>query len=117
MAQKTWSQWTKEEVMAEAAKYKKRKDFEKGCISAYRAAKAMNIYEVACAHMNTRHKWTNDKVRAVAAQYTSKDKFRNDPAYKAAIRRGILEEVTAHMEYTKLQNGKLIKHGCRIGFR
>ena len=112
MAKKIWSQLTKEEIIDEAAKYKTRKDFERGCASAYKAAKAAGIYEEACAHMNSRQKWTDDKVRTVAGQYTSKAEFRMNPAYKAAIRRGILDEVTAHMNFRKLPNGYWSKERC-----
>lgn len=115
MMKKIWSQWTKEEVMIEAAKYKTKSAFERGCISAYKAARALGIYDEACAHIKTKKPncyWTKEKVLAVASEYTSKSEFRKNSAYKAAIRRGILDEVTAHMESKKLPNGYWTKERC-----
>ena len=73
MAKKIWSQLTKEEIIAEAAKYKTRKDFERGCASAYKAAKAMDIYEEACSHMKTTTRWSPEAVAELASQCKTKN--------------------------------------------
>jgi hypothetical protein len=114
VTQKSWRQWTKEEVMQEAAKYKSRKDFERGCVSAYRAAKAMDVYEEACAHMKGNTRWAPEGVAELASQCKTRNDLQKGwpGAYKAAKRWGILDEIFSHVD-TKKPNGYWTKERCQ----
>ena len=100
--------------MQEAAKYKSRKDFERGCVSAYRAAKAMDVYEEACAHMKGNTRWTPEAVAELASQCKTKAELneKHRGAYKAAKRWGILDEIFSHV-VTKKPNGYWTKERCQ----
>ena len=57
-----------------------------------------------CPHC--RHKWTSENLREVAFKFESRNDFRkvNSAAYQAARKRGILDEICAHMKPS--QTGK-----------
>jgi hypothetical protein len=100
--------WTCELVREIAKNYDVRSDFFRNDGSCYNAARKFGILDEVCSHMpkrvcsgrnNPRFKWTTDKIREVAAtQFSVGDFQRNRKgAYLAALRNGILSDVTKSM--------------------
>ena len=95
---------SKEEVLERAKQFQHRVDFRDGDPRAYNSALGHKIMAEACAHM-TRKKigpriWTIEKVKEEAKKYDSRSAFQRGcvSAYAVAYRRGILDEVCAHMQ-------------------
>ena len=70
--------WTLEVLQAEAKKYMRRTEFEKGSPNAYAAASRKKLLDKICLHMETkerdsrsRMKFNPDQEKAVAEEYES----------------------------------------------
>lgn len=96
--------WYKlENIKAEALKYKSRSAFQKGCKSAYEAARLNNYLDIVCEHMPKLVKpvgyWTKIKCGELAAHYHTKVEFIQNAAnvYNTARKNGWLKDITKHM--------------------
>ena len=97
-----------EEIEKEALKFKTRKSFQMGS-PAYKAAWRRNILDQVCSHMpknagsgenNGRFKWKNTDILLEALKFSSRSDFKigNPKAYDVAVRRGLMDEICAHMK-------------------
>jgi hypothetical protein len=94
--------WTYEKIRVEALKYNSRSEFKRKNRYVYALACKMGILDKICSHMKTiRSKnWNNlENLKKEALKYNNKiDFIKNSPeAYKAAWRRGVLDEICSHM--------------------
>lgn len=90
--------WTKEEVVADARKYKTRGAWERNSAGAIRAARRHpDWYAEATAHMPKLVRWTEAAVREDAKKYTTLKEYNHTPGCPTAYRLGIYREVTQHM--------------------
>jgi len=87
--------YTKEEVIAEAKKYKTRLEFLTKAQSMHKAASRDGYLDEACKHMPHVTDWTEKKIRLEALKFSGKMKFKfgNRGAYEAAIRLGIYKDL------------------------
>lgn len=94
--------WTFEACKQEAKKYCYRKDFDKGCTSAYQRARANGWLDEICAHMDRKSApWTvKQNVLDEARRYNTRSLFArfSGSAYNQARANGWLEEACSHME-------------------
>lgn len=105
MAQKPQNYWTDARIGAEARKYKTRSEFSRESASAYTTAKKKGLLDAVCAHMEglvsrPRGYWTESRIKDAAEPFKTRKEFakENSAAYHAAKRRGMLDDVCAHME-------------------
>lgn len=94
--------WTKELLLAEALKYNTRSEFQAENRKAYAAALRQGIIDEICCHMQKapkKLKWTKDRLMEEARKYKSRVAFSKGSggAYNSARKRGLLDEVCAHM--------------------
>ena len=91
--------WNKERVFAEGQKYKTKKEFEKGCRTAYQVAlkngwlKEMTWFTRPTVYNK---KWTKENVFAEARKYETRSDFAKGcpKAYNVAIKNKWLSEMT-----------------------
>lgn len=91
---------TKDFVLAEAKKYKKRSEFKRMDQACYNAAKIKGFLEEACEHMQDVYRnWTREELTEIALRYSTRVSFQEQeyPAYQAALRRGMVDEICQHM--------------------
>lgn len=111
--------WTKDRCHEEALKYRYKRDFHRGCGSAYTAATRHGWLDEICSHMIATAKpsgyWSRERCFEEAKKYTSQIEFRtNSPgAYNALKKKGWLKDACAHMELDKHLPGYWIKEKCR----
>ena len=88
--------WTKENVFAEARKYRTKKEFEKGCGSAYVTARRNGWLSEMTWFINGKIKWTKEKVFEEARKYNTRNELekRNGKIYSVSRRNGWLSEMT-----------------------
>lgn len=94
------SLWTKERVLAEAAKYSNRTDFKRGSSTAFSHAREEGWLNEACAHMTVLRKtYSDQEIERVARRFSSRGALQKYEAsvYNAARARGILDAVCGHM--------------------
>lgn len=92
-----------------AQKYKSKVDFLTNDLAAYTQASRRGILDIITSHYKkTRESWTIDKIKKIASTYEKVSDFKKTPAYQAAHRMGILDDVTKHMVRGKMF-GKNIK--------
>lgn len=94
--------WTKELLLAEALNYNTRSEFQAENRKAYAAALRQGIIDEICGHMHKAQrklKWTKDRLMEEARKYKSRVAFSKGSggAYNSARKRGLLDEVCAHM--------------------
>lgn len=96
--------WSPDRIKAAAARYEHRSDFRARERLAYNAAQRWGLLDAVCAHMDRKPyvrpaTWTRERIEAEAEKYYRRSDFKrgSPPAYHAARRRGILDEVCAHM--------------------
>lgn len=95
--------WSKEQCAAEAMKYEKRLDFQKGSESAYCAALKNGWLETICSHMieikKAKGYWSKENCLEEALTYETRTDFNIgcNGAYKVALREGWLDEICSHM--------------------
>ncbi len=94
--------WTKELLLAEALKYSTKSDFEAKNRKAYAAAQRQGLIGEICGHMQKapkKLKWTKDRLMEEARKYKYRVAFSKGSggAYNSARKRGLLDEVCAHM--------------------
>ena len=131
--------WFKESVFAEARKYQTKKDFERGCGSAYNAAikngwiKEMDWFKEIRKPSNY---WTKERVFAEAKKYQTRGEFARGchSAYNAARENGWLEEMewfkekhkpkgyweikkNVFKEARKYETKNEFKKGCPLAYR
>ncbi len=100
---------TKQSIQKEADRYKTRHEFKTHSLGAYNAARKLGILDEVCSHMPKRVDMTGIKrisltdsqIEEVALKYSSRRDFenKNNAAYQAATKRGLLDKVCKHMEY------------------
>lgn len=92
--------WTKELLIKEAKKYKKRNYFITGSRGAYDAARKLDILDEICSHMEKRFIWTEELLIKEAKKYKRRTVFKKnkDGAYKKAVKLNILDKICSHME-------------------
>ena len=111
--------WSKDRCHEEALKYSHRRDFQRGCGSAYTAATRHGWLDEICSHMIATAKpsgyWSRERCFEEAKKYTSQIEFRtNSPgAYNALKKKGWLKDACAHMELDKHLPGYWTKERCR----
>ena len=94
---------TLEHIRASAAKHRRRSDWKQADPSAYLAAAKRGVLDHVCAHMQPvpprNLPRSIEEIKASAARYQSRIAWRRgDPAaYHAAKRRGLFDDVCAHM--------------------
>lgn len=95
----------KENINAEAKKYDSRKSFNKGASAAYASAVRLGILDEVCSHMSRYSRfpsgyWQDDtNIKRAASECETRKEFEKKyvSGYHAAIKKGILDEVCAHM--------------------
>ena len=103
--------WTLETLQAEALKYTTRSEFQKGTLSAYKAATRQNLLNAICCHMvevqKPRGYWTLETLQAEALKYTTRSEFQkgNGSAYGAAGRMNLRNAICGHMTEIKKPDG------------
>lgn len=102
--------WTPERIQNEASRYGHRSDFRAGARLAYNAAQRFGLLDAVCAHMDRKPypiEWTPERIRAEALEFDHRGQFKRGalPAYRAAHRLGILNDVCAHMEPLRRRKG------------
>ena len=90
--------WTKENVFAEAKKYKTRTEFQKGCSRAYKVARVngwLDEMNWLTSSQKPKGFWTKENVFAKANKYRTRNEFANgcSRAYKVARKNGWLDEL------------------------
>ena len=104
----------KENVLAEALKYKTKSEWGTGKNShgtSYNSAKKNGWFEEATAHMievtTPAGYWTEERLLESAKNYDCyTDWIKNeDKAYKAACKKGLIEKCTSHMKFLFVRNG------------
>ena len=98
-----WGFWrSKENVIAEARKYKRRSDFIRGSNGAYSAAIRYGWDEEAMSHMPTARRWTKESARAEAKKFSSRGAFHDEAqgcwGFAKAQGQEFLDEICSHME-------------------
>lgn len=106
--------WFFENLREEALKHKTKNDFRLMNPSAYLAATRRADYDLIVEHMpkyldscgenGHNFKWTNEMLRLEALKFQTRGEFQkySKKAYKAALMRGILDEICSHMEYVRI---------------
>ena len=94
--------WDEKSLGVEAKKYENLSDFWKFSSSAAQTAmdKGREFYEDITSHMNKLTLWTDEMIKDEAKKYKTRSEFQRNGkgAYSAATNRGILDDVTMHME-------------------
>jgi predicted GIY-YIG superfamily endonuclease len=94
--------WTDEKLRDEAKKYNTPGDFYKFGGSAAQLARdrGEEFWDEITSHMIKPIEWTDEMLKAEAQKYTSRSEFskNSSSAYYAANKRGILDDITMHME-------------------
>ncbi len=93
--------WTFNKIAKKALKYKTRYEFQSGDENAYAAARARDILDTVCQHMEKRFtSWSFDLLLEEARKYKTRNEFKtkNECAYQSARTRGVLDKVCIHME-------------------
>lgn len=93
-----WGKWTKEKVFEKAREYKTRKEFQKGCGSAYTSAYKNKWLDEMTWFQNGKmkpKKWTKETVFEKARKYKTRGEFQKgcDSAYNVALKNGWLDEM------------------------
>ena len=88
--------WTKDAVFEEAKKYSTRKEFKKGCETAYKSALKNDwLNEMEWLKIVGNIKWTKDAVFEESRKYKTRGEFqKNSGAYRAALRNKWIDEMT-----------------------
>lgn len=95
--------WTPDRIQAAAARYEHRSDFRAGDRLAYNAAQRWGLLDAVCAHMDRKPHpidWTPQRILVEALKFDHRGEFKKGalPAYRAAHRLRILDDVCRHME-------------------
>ncbi len=95
--------WTVERITKEARKYNHISDFSREKSGAYAAAGKIGIIAELKKQFIPKKKesiWSKQKILSISKKLKILKKFhrKEQAAYKAAIKLGILEQVTSHME-------------------
>lgn len=95
---------TNEDISEIAKKYGSRSEFSRFDRGAYQTATKRGILDEVCAHMvDTRstRRLSSAEILAIASKYRTRNDFKlgDFGAYTTAIRRGLIVEACAHMEY------------------
>ncbi len=95
--------WLPDQIAAVAARYQHRSDFRAGDRLAYNAASRWGLLKTVCAHMDRKPHpidWTPERIQIEALKFNHRGEFKSGalPAYRAAHRLGILDDVCLHME-------------------
>jgi len=103
--------WTLDKIQAEAIKYVRRADFQKGNSGAYISARRQGLLDAVCAHMQlpATRRYTDEEIERIAMQFKTRSEFaKNSKAYAAAFLRGMdfVNKVCSHMTSVK----KVQKH-------
>ncbi len=111
--------WNKETVLAEAKRYKNKKEWVKHSHHTYKMAGRNKWLEEACLHMRNVKKpqryWTIEKLLTDAKKYKTSSEWKrvSASAYATACHSSVLEECTQHMEKMYKSKGYWTKNKCR----
>lgn len=111
--------WTKELCAEEAKKYPTRRQFQKGCQTAYHKAYVEKWLDDICSHMTSPYKpsgyWTYEKCLEEAKKYKNRWSFQtaNSVAYQKAIRMGWIEKICIHMRKNWRTRKELTYEQCK----
>jgi hypothetical protein len=111
--------WSKDAIIAEARKYKTRKEFSIGAPGAYGAAARYFGLDNICPFLRPALKsWDAESIRVEALKYSTRTVFENacGSAVNAARRLGIMDEVCAHMPIYR-GGGKYVNNNNNISER
>jgi hypothetical protein len=102
-------QWTKDMVHNEAKKYEYKKDFMENSSKAYHAAHKRGWINDVTSHMKSgydQYRYNAQQITDIAKTYTTRTQFARSEqgAYNAALRMGILDDITSHMEIKRIKN-------------
>ena len=96
--------WKLKDLKEAARPYQHRAQFRAGNANAYRASMYHGLLDEVCAHMTpnpykTPIKWTLETLTAEALKYATRWGWRkaSPNSYASAQRRGLLDQVCAHM--------------------
>mgnify|MGYP000135465982 CR=1 FL=1 len=107
--------WTKERIIADAKRFKIRKDWSLSPGAAYSAAARLGILEECTGHMETlQGKWTLDALINDAQKYSTPVEWKknNQSAYATAVHKKCLDKCTAHMERIRKSSHYWTKELC-----
>jgi hypothetical protein len=110
--------WTKQRCAEEALKYTNRSDFQRAGAGAYDAAYRNRWLNDICSHMvrqcNPNGYWTRERCAEEAAKYSTRSDFARNArsAYYAALRKGFLRSVCAHMSLAQTPANFWTKKRC-----
>lgn len=96
--------WTKERVLENARQFKTAKEWRLSENSSYRTAQDKGWLTEATAHMDNKNKprgyWTKEHIIEDAQKFKSKIKWRqsNSGGYRAALKKGWLEEAATYLD-------------------
>lgn len=117
---KTRNHWTKERCAEEALKYPTRRQFQKGCQSAYQKAYKEHWLDEICTHMKTVGKpcgyWTKEMCAVEARKHRTRMDFQqaNPSAYNKANQEGWLDEICSHIRIISKNNKEWTNETCRM---
>ena len=94
--------WTRERAARVAKQFKTRTEFNKHAKAAYSFAYRKGILDEICGHMTLvqhAYKYSDQQLREEAQKYRRRIDFQNGSKqlYKAALNRGLLDQICAHM--------------------
>lgn len=114
MISKKAARYTDDELRVAASQFDNMSDFRAAMPSHVQAIYSRGLSKDFCSHMSPRKftfpnrgpnalKWTDDRLKDVAAPYTDRSLFKKEQtrAYDSARERGLLENVCSHMEITR----------------
>jgi hypothetical protein len=99
METKKRTRWTEEMLIADAARFETRGEWQRESKAAYQAAFARNLLDVCCAGMRHRFTWTDEMLIADAKRFETRREWQCEsrPAYQAAFKRSLLDVCCGHM--------------------
>ena len=92
--------WTEEMLIADAARFETRREWQRESKSAYIAAQKRNLLDVCCAGMRQVYtSWTDEMLIADASRFETRTEWarKSNRAYNAATKRNLLDVCCAGM--------------------
>ena len=115
------SKWTDDALIADAARFETRYEWQRESASAYSTALRRNLLDVCCAGMCQRFTWTDEMLIDDARRFETRGEWARESssAYSIAGRRNLLDVCCAHMRqaYTSWTDEMLIADAARFSTR